>query len=191
MLEGDHADDRDADEVGLRLYNLPRVSLTFVVGTAADVFGEDLARAIDAELRTRYAAGHSGEPYHSEPVEASGWRALQARVLRLLDQAPQITGVDAYQAVYVPAATGGVEHLPIANLADPLQVGSLPALFDELHRFAANALLPTDDVELMKLAAYYLEHEDPDADLDVQTYVQLLLSSRQAIARSEPLWIVV
>lgn len=167
------------------------MSLTFVVGSAADVFGSDLARAIDAELRERFPTRQGGEAYRSEPVEASGWRALQTRVLRLLDLAPQITGVDAYQAVYVPSSEGGVEHLPIANLADPLQVGSLPALFEELHRFAANALLPTDDVELMKLAVYYLEHDDPDADLDVQTYVQLLLSARQAVARSEPLWIVV
>ncbi|MEO8382764.1 MAG: hypothetical protein ABI779_24110 [Acidobacteriota bacterium] len=167
------------------------MSLTFVVGKAADVFGADLARAIDAALRQRYAMGRGGEAYRSEPVAASGWRALQARVLRTLDDVPQLTGIDAYQAVYVPGEESGVQHLPIANLADPLQVGSLPALFAELHRFAASASLPTDDVELMKLAVYYLEHDDPDADLDVQTYVQLLLSARQAIARGEPLWIVV
>jgi hypothetical protein len=162
------------------------VSLTFVVGTASDVFGEDLARLIDAELRTR----SGGERYESEPVNALGWRALQKRVLETLDLAPQLTGIDAYQAVYVPGAAS-IEQKPIGNLADPLQVGSLDALLEELRRFAAAASLPTDDVELMQLAAHYLESDDVDADLDVQTYVQLLLSAKQASARGQALWVVV
>ncbi len=162
-----------------------------MVGAASDVFGDELARAMDAELRKRFTPHQSGEAYRSEPVAAMGWRALQTRVLRALDLAPQLTGVDAYQAVYLPSVASGVELLPIANVADPLQVGSLPALLEELRRFAAAASLPMDDVELMQLAAHYLEHEDPDADLDVQTYVQLMLSARQAVARAEPLWIVV
>jgi hypothetical protein len=64
-------------------------------------------------------------------------------------------------------------------------------LLEELGRFALAAMLPTDDLELMKLAAYYLEHEDPNADLDVQTYVQMMLTAKQAVSRGEPLWIVV
>ena len=169
------------------------MSLTFIVGTAADVFAGDLASAIDAELRKQFPveARDGEEPYHSEPVDATGWRQLQQRVLRSLDVAPQLTTVDAYQAVYVPAAHPTGEHLPIANLADPLQVGSLPALIEELQRFASTASLPTDDLELMKLGAYYLEADDPDADLDVQTYVQLMLSAKQAAARKQALWVVV
>lgn len=168
------------------------MSLTFVVGSAADVFPGDLAGAIDGVLRKHFPsiASDGDEPYHSEPVDASGWRLLQQRVLRTLDLAPQIAGVDAYQAVYVPPASDHVDHLPVANLADPLQVGSLPALIDELRTFAAKAALPTDDVELMQLAAHYLE-TDFDKDLDVQTYVQLLLSAKQAAARNQALWIVV
>jgi hypothetical protein len=168
------------------------VSLTFVVGAATDVFAGDLAEAIDAELRRQFPSvehDHHG-PYESEPVDAMGWRQLQQRVLRTLDLAPQLTSVDAYQAVYVPVRHAEVEHVPIANLADPLQIGSLPALLDELHRFAAGASLPTDDVELMQLAAHYLE-DDFDADLDVQTYVQLFLSAKQAAARNQALWVVV
>ncbi len=160
--------------------------LTFVVGTASDVFGEDLARLIDAALPTR--AGE--DAYHSEPVDAKGWRALQRRVLETLDVAPQLTGIDAYQAVYVPGATA-IEQKPIGTLADPLQVGGLDALLEELRRFAAAASLPTDDVELMQLAVHYLESEDVDADLDVQTYVQLMLSAKQASARGQALWVVV
>lgn len=168
------------------------MSLTFVVGRAADVFGEELARAVDAEIRKRVdVAGSSEEPYESEPVDATGWRQLQERVMRTLDAAPQLTTVDAYQAVYVPGDHPGVEHLPVANLADPLQIGGLAALLDELRRFAAVASLPTDDVELMQLAAHYLEADDPRADLDVQTYVQLMLSAKQAAARRQLLWVVV
>lgn len=168
------------------------MSLTFVVGSAADVFPPGLADAVDAALRKAFPsiAGDGDEPYQSEPVDASGWRLLQQRVMRTLDVAPQLTTVDAYQAVYVPPPADHVEHLPVANLADPLQVGSLSALVEELRAFAGKAALPTDDVELMQLAAHYLE-SDFDKDLDVQTYVQLLLSAKQATARNQALWIVV
>ena len=162
----------------------------FLAGSARDAFDGELAHAIDAELRRRFpSVAHGGERYESEPLPPAGWRALQTRVLRTLDVAPQLTAIDAYQAVYVPAAEG-VEHLTIANLADPLQVGSLTTLLDELHRLAAAASLPTDDVELMQLAAHYLE-TDADEDLDVQTYVQLMLTAKQAAAHNQALWIVV
>ena len=167
------------------------MSLTFVVGNATDVFAGELAQAVDAELRKRFpgAGVKNEEPYESEPVDASGWRELQRRVHETLDVAPHMTTVDAYQAVFVPAAIDHVEHVPIPNVADPLQVASLPALLDELRRFASSASLPTDDVELMQLGAHYLE-ADEDTDLDVQTYVQLMLSAKQAIARGQALWVV-
>jgi hypothetical protein len=169
------------------------VSLTFIVGSAADVFPQDLARAVDDALERSFPpiAADADEKYESDPVDASGWRMLQQRVLRTLDVAPQLTSVDAYQAVYIPAAHAGVEHVPVANAADPLQVGSLSNLIEELHRFAEAAQLPIDDVELMQLSAHYLEQDDPDADLDVQTYVQLMLSAKQAAARQQALWVVV
>ena len=168
------------------------MALTFVVGSAANVFSGGLAEAVDAELRARFGAivPDAEEPYESEPLDASGWRELQTRVHRTLETAPHLTTVDAYQAVYIPMAIEHVEHLPIANAADPLQVASLPQLLDELRRFASATSLPTDDVELMQLAAHYLEAEDPDADLDIQTYVQLMLSAKQASARGQALWVV-
>jgi hypothetical protein len=169
----------------------PLVSLTFIVGNAADVFAGDLARAVDAGLRERFPLGaREAEAYRSEPVEPKGWRVLQQRVLRTLDLAPQLTTIDAYQSVFVPAEHPNVEHMPIANLADPLQVGSLPRLLEELRRFAGQTSLPTDDVELMQLAAQYLESDDLEADLDVQTYVQLMLSAKQALVRGQALWVV-
>ncbi|HUR81103.1 MAG TPA: hypothetical protein VM733_10070 [Thermoanaerobaculia bacterium] len=158
--------------------------LTFVAGTAADVFGADLGRAIDTVLPT--PAGE--EPYRSDPVDASGWRALQGAVLRALDDAPQITTVDAYQAVYAPDREG-VHHIAVANLADALQVGSLDALLGELSRFAAAASLPTDDVELMSLNAHLLESDA--VNLELETYVQLMLTAKQARSRGQALWVVV
>jgi hypothetical protein len=162
------------------------VSLTFVVGRAADVFGPALADAVDAALREHFPSLNLGgvEPYHSDPVEFAGWRDLARR-------APFLAGVEPYQAVFVPAEVAGVETLPIANAADPLQVASLDGLLESLRAFAAENALPTDDVELMGLAAKYLEDDLLISDdLDVQTYVQLMLSAKQAAATRRALWVV-
>jgi hypothetical protein len=85
-----------------------------------------------------------------------------------------------------------VERVPIPNVADPLEIGSLDSLLGELRAFAAKAALPTDDVELMQLAAHYLENDALiDQDLDVQTYVQLMLAAKQSAAHGVPLWIAI
>jgi hypothetical protein len=168
------------------------VALVFVAGNATDVFAPDLAQAIDAELRKRFPAliAVDVESYRSDPVEGIGWSQLQARVMRTIDAAPHLSGLDAYQSVYLPLRFERVEHIVIPTVADPLEVGSLDALIDELRGFAAKASLPTDDVELMQLAAKYLEDDALfDADLDIQTYVQLLLTAKQAAAHRTALWI--
>lgn len=160
--------------------------ITFVVGSAPDVLGPDIAPAVDSALRERFPIpnGEGSEPYRSDDVDVRGLIELQKRI-------PQLAGIDAYQAVFVPALLRGVEEVAVANLADPFHVASLPALVDALQKFAASASLPTDDVELMQLAAKYLEEDELlEADLDVQTYVQLMLSARQAVARNQALWIV-
>ena len=168
--------------------------MTFIVGSAADVFPPDFARSVDAELRKRYPAGldGSGEPWQSDVVEPAGWQQLQQLATSMLGdgRASQLAGVDAYQMVWVPAAFARVEHIAIPNAADPLQVGSLPVLLDELRSFAAAASLPTDDVELMELAAHYLEDDlSFDKDLEIQTFVQLMMAAKQASARGQALWI--
>ena len=170
----------------------PHVPLVFVAGNAADVFAPDLAQAIDAEVRKRFPALQlmAAEAYRSEPVEGVGWSKLQESVMRAIPSAPHITGLDAYQSVYLPLPLDRVEHILIPTVADPLEAGSLPALLGELRLFATSVALPTDDVELMQLAARYLEDDALfDADLDVQTYVQLLLTAKQAAAHSVALWI--
>lgn len=168
--------------------------LTFIVGTAADAFPPDLARDIDALLRERYsfAPAPVEEPYRSEPVNAAGWLELQSLVSSMLgaEGARHLTEVEAYQAVYLPGLSAQIEQVAVPNAADPLQVASLNALLDELTRFAARAQLPTDDVALMQLAADYLEEEEAEKELDFQTYVQLMLSAKQAVARKQALWVV-
>jgi len=162
------------------------VPLTFVAGSAHDILGPDLARAVEAELQQRFSldGGKAGEPYQSDEVDVRGWVALQKRI-------PQLAGVDAYQAVFIDAPVKGIEEIVVPNVADPFHVISLSALMDALQKFARGASLPTDDVELMQLAAKYLEEDElVEADLDVQTYVQLMLSARQALARRQALWIV-
>ncbi len=160
--------------------------LTFVAGSAHDVLAPDLARAVEGELRRRFSLsdGQGDEPYRSDEVDVRGWVELQKRV-------PQLSGIDAYQAVFVAAPLRGIEEVTVPNVADPFHVASLSALVDGLQKFAAGASLPTDDVELMQLAARYLEDDElVEQDLDVQTYVQLMLSARQAVARGQALWIV-
>jgi hypothetical protein len=170
------------------------VSLTFIVGTAADVFAGELASRVGQALEERFpgadAAGE--EPYRSEPVTAAGWPQLQKRAAAALgrEAVPQLTSIEAYQAVYITEDTD-VQHVAIPTAADPLQIGSVPRLLAELHRFAAGASLPTGDLELMQLAVKYLEDDESyEQDLDVQTYIQLMLSARQATARRQSLWVV-
>lgn len=169
------------------------MALTFVVGTAADAFVGDLAAAVENELRSRYSftPARTDDRYESEPVNAAGWRDLQTLMSSMLGagSAPELTEVDAYQAVYIPAQIAGVDHVQLPGVADPLQVASLGALVEQLTKFAVHAGLPTDDIELMGLAADYLE-SSADREHDFQTYVQLMLSARQAMARKQALWIV-
>ena len=168
--------------------------LTFVAGTPADVFGGGFGDAVAEELNRRYGftAAANDTPYRAEPVDGSGWRDLQKLAGSMLGaSSPHLSKVDAYQAVYIPAALADVEQIAIANAADPLQVASLTALIEELTRFAEQASLPTDDLELMGLAARYLEDDDMiDKELDLQTYVQLMLTAKQAVARRQALWVV-
>lgn len=154
------------------------------------MFEPQFASSVAAELRARYPqlTPSTAEAYRSDDVDARGWRELQQRAGAL---APQVARMEAYQAVWIPGGPSPIAAIPIANAADPLQAGSLEVLIEELRRFADAQSLPTDDVELMQLAAKYLEDDELfDRDLDVQLYVQLMLSARQAAARRQPLWIV-
>lgn len=165
---------------------MPAVPLTFMVGRAADVFGPALAEAVDAVLRARFPdlALRPGDRYESDPVEYAGWRELAAH-------APALAAIEPYQAVFLPGHVASVETLAVPNAADPLQVASLDRLLGVLRAYAADRALPTDDVELMELAARFLEDDLLiSGDLDVQAYVQLMLCAKQAAATRRALWVV-
>ena len=167
------------------------MGLTFVVGDARAALGESFGASVDAALRGHFPQlpEGEGEIYTSDDVPVAGWRALQARVAGVM-QAPQITAIDVYLAAWVPFGGDDIIELAVPNAADPLQVGSVEALLAELRDYASRASLPVDDVELMGLANRYLEDDAlADADLDVQTYVQLILSAKQAAVHVRPLWI--
>lgn len=146
---------------------------------------------METELRSQFPDVPlvNGEAYRSDGVEPIGWSRLQTRVAQTIPAAPHLTSIDAYQSVYLPADLA-VQHLLIPNAADPLEIGSLPHLLEELRQFAVAAGLPTDDVEMMQMSAQYLEDDALfDQDLDVQTYLQLMLAVKQSVARGQPLWI--
>lgn len=162
------------------------VPLTFVVGSASDVFSPQLAAAVDWELKKRFRMppADASEPYRSDEVDGRGWAALQNRVAEL-------AGIDAYQAAFIPALIAGVVEIRLPNVADPLHLAALDGLVEALEKFARSASLPTDEVELLQLAARYLENDELlDRDLDIQTYVQLMLSAKQATVRRQPVWLV-
>lgn len=168
--------------------------LSFVVGNASDVFGAGFAQSATSELKKRFPSlpeARLEEPYRSEPVEVRGWFDLQKLVASMLGDEGQLSP-DPYQAVYLPLELATIEAIAIPQAAEPLHAGSLPRLLEELRRFAAAATLPTDDLELMQLAAKYMEDDALfDQDLDIQTFVQLLLTTKQAIARGQAMWVVV
>lgn len=151
------------------------------------------ARRIHEELERRNGAViYDGrEAYRSEPVDPSGWLALQNRVREVVGPhgAPQLTTVDPYQAVYLPGESPSIEQVRIPPAADPLTIGSLPELIRELRGFATASELPDDDVHLMALWAEHLEQEEGAGGADLEAYIQLMLSARQASARNLPLWI--
>jgi hypothetical protein len=169
------------------------VPLTFVVGGAALVFGGALASSIDAVLRQRFPLPADDRvEYRSEPVEGKGWMLLQHRAAEALGgpAVPHLVSIEAYQSVFLPGVTN-IDTMPIPQAADPLQIGGVEALLSELRALAGRTALPTDDIELMQLGAHYMESDDLfDQDLDIQTYVQLMLSVKQAASRKQPLWVV-
>jgi len=164
--------------------------MSFVAGASSHVFAPAFAAAVDAQLRKRFPAlppAVAEEWYRSEEVDATGWSSLQ----RKIGKSAQI-GPDPYQAVYLPLPIEKLEQVVVPPAADPIQAGSLTALIEELRAYATKASLPTDDLELMQLGAKYLEDDALfHRDLDVQTFVQLMLSAKQAMAHASPLWVAI
>lgn len=178
-----------------RLCYRARMHLSFVAGKTANVYGPSLAVTIDAELERLFGLPKTTaeeSPYQSDEIDYRGWAQLQKRASELGITTPHLTGVEAYQGGFLPADFDAPRAVNIPGAGDPLACGSLPRLIEELSRFAAAAGLPIDNLELMGLAAKYLEDDALfDQDLDIQTFIQLALSAGQARAHDQALWIVV
>ena len=56
----------------------PAVPLTFVAGSANDVFSPELAATVEGELRKRFAMPEPdpADPYQSDEVDGRGWGDL-------------------------------------------------------------------------------------------------------------------
>lgn len=176
------------------------MGLTFTVGNASDVFFGEFADQVEHELarQLNYSAPRSTaldlEAYRSEEVAWFGWAQLQQKAVSTIgkDRVPQLLFIEAWRGVYLPL---GIE--PVQLIIDEeddqawLQCGSLSKLLRELDQLALIGNLPTDPVGLNELwERFFEEGADPDEDMDIQTYVQLMLAVQVAIERGMPLWVV-
>jgi hypothetical protein len=170
------------------------MALTFTVANPADVFAEPFAERVRLTLARHFGGSvilDSPEaPYYSEELGWSEWRLLQERGTKALtvERVPHSLSMLAWCGCYVPVETepGPFQFGESASLA----VASLSALVDELEALGVALGLPTDDGGLRGLAERYRDDERIDDDPDIQAYAQLLLASRVAQRRQQPLWVV-
>jgi hypothetical protein len=171
------------------------VGLTFSVGGPGEVFDEPFSGAVRAALRERYGdalALDDDDHYWSEELGWSGWSSLQtlARQHFSADRAAHLLSMEAWCGVYVPAQTEPFSF-ELEGQEAPLDVASLTHLMSELEALGKLVGLPVDDEGLRDLAAKYLDSDELlDADMEIQTYAQLLLAAHEASRRSAPLWVV-
>ncbi len=171
------------------------MGLVFTVGRPVDVFDDSVAELIqhvlEAECADHVALDGGAEPFHSAELGWSGWNLLQerARVALTPEVVPNLLSMDAMHGAYLP---GWVEAGAILfeDYPMPLDVAPLEGLITELEQVGPALGLATDDAGLASLAARYADDDRCDDDMEVQTYAQLLLAARQAVARRQPLWVV-
>jgi hypothetical protein len=171
------------------------MGLTFSVGNPVDAFIEPFANRVKETLASHFPGtielDSDEEAYFSEELGWSGWRLLQEKAVHAVTAArvPHFLSMEAWSGCYVPAETqpGSFEF---DGQETPLDVASLPALVSELEAVGKALELPTDENGLKQLAAKYQEDDLIDADMDIQTYAQLLLAARVAQLRRQILWVV-
>jgi hypothetical protein len=174
------------------------MGLTFTVGLASTVFMQPFANQVVQELERQL--GYSmpegtplgDEVYCSEELGWSGWQKLQERATAALGKGnvTNLLAMEAWQGVYLPAPIRPTE-VAINGHDAPLQCGSLSALIRELDQFAKAGGLPTEKAGLEELWEKYMEDDDLiDEDMDIQTYVQLMLTAQVAMSHNLPLWVV-
>jgi hypothetical protein len=172
------------------------MGLTFTVGNARHVFIEPYGANLDQAFADHFGQQvkrlEDEEPWYSEELGWSGWEQLQIRATSALgkESIPNLLSMPAWKGVYLPVEIEPCSLTDIPGDDTPLEVGSLDGLVTELERFGKSAGLPTKDEELRELAAKYLDDDLIDEDMDIQTYVQLMLAGHYAAGRRYPLWIV-
>jgi hypothetical protein len=171
------------------------MGLTFQVGAADQVLLEPGASSVARDLEKLYpgsgAESSERDLWYSLELGWSGWEALQERVNAAVGArgAPHFLSMAAWYGAYLPT-TLEPDTVKVDGGETPLSVASLPALIQELQRFGTAAGLPTDPTGLQALADKYEDDDLCDADMDLQTYAQLLQGALIAAARKQPLWIV-
>jgi hypothetical protein len=172
------------------------MGLYFTAGNPADVFveafGETVRRTLESHFGGQFVFDSSDPPYTSEEVGWSGWRQLQDRARGLIpeEKIAHFLSMEAWQGVYVPVETD-IGVFTFDGHSTPLSVASLDHLLGELEAIGVALGLPTDGADMQSLFLGYRDDDDRcDDDMDIQTYVQLLLSAREAKKRNQPLWVV-
>ncbi len=170
------------------------MGLTFTVGNPVDAFVEPFAERVKKTLASHFSGivfDSKEDAYSSQELGWSGWRLLQNKAVETVGAVavPHLLSMEAWSGCYVPAATqpGSFEFEGETTV---LAVASLPALVCELENLGRVLGFPTNDEGLKELGAKYEDDDMIDNDMDVQTYVQLLLAAHAAERRRQVLWIV-
>jgi hypothetical protein len=170
------------------------MGLTFSVGNPVDALIEPFAEQVKRTLAAHFDGiilDSDEEAYFSAELGWSGWRELQQRAMEVVGARglPHLLSMEAWSGCYVPAETEpGSFEFDGEDMR--LDVASLPALVCELENVGRALDLPTSDSGLNELAAKYRDGELIDADMDIQTYAQLLLAAHAAQRRRQVLWVV-
>ncbi len=171
------------------------MGLVFSVANPDDVFVESYARkvrvALEKLFKKQVVLDSQDEPYYSTELGWSGWGLLQERSCDLLgeDALPAFLSMEAWNGCYVPCETKP-RAVTIEGQDTPLSIASLAALTVELEAIGKALKLATDNEGLAELAEKYNDDDFIEDDMDVQTFVHLLLAAREAEDRRQALWIV-
>jgi hypothetical protein len=173
------------------------MGLCFTVGITDNAFEQPFSLEVKQELKKQLGYSEPLESpfgddgFGSEEVAWSGWNKLQERASSILgeERVPHLLSIDAWQGVYLPVLIDPTV-INIMNDSTPLQCASLPLLSIELEEFAKALSLPIQEEELQELWDKYMDEEEEDEDMDIQTYIQLMLSTKVAISYNLPLWVV-
>lgn len=174
------------------------MGLTFSVGHPREVFVAEFAERVQSTLESNFGDcvdWSSTQPhYYSNELGWSGWQMLQQRALELLghDEVPHFLSMEAWCGCFIPGPAP-IGSFKFENAPTPLDVASLDALQNELVAIGNALGLPTDDIGLTELAEKYDDDDDDDLcddEMDIQTYIQLLLAVHVAVRRHQVLWVV-